>query len=188
MRSRPFSLVLVLLAIGAGPAGAQVSVGPNLEWSYWRFPSSFGDESGNTLSMGSSEISPGLRLGYLFPGAAFSLSVDAGLQVAHFESEHLYTNVVVEPMVTYAFLGERATSPYVSLSSGWRHVKNFDLESVTCPAVGGSLGVRHRVAAGHGFIRGELKYDHFFNKDNAISVLPETVVGLRMGCDLLLSR
>ena len=188
MRVRPFCLILTILAFGARPAIAQVTVGPNIEWSYWKFPSHFSDESGNTLSMGSSEISPGLRVGYLFPGGSSTLALDAGIQVFHFGGHNVYTNVVVEPMLAYAFLREQATSPYVSLSTGWRRIEQGGGSDVTCPALGGALGIRHRVAAGHGFIRGELRYDHFFQKDNASSVIAESIVGLRLGCDLLLSK
>jgi len=47
---------------------------------------------------------------------------------------------------------------------------------------------RHRIAAGHGYVRGELKYDHVNKSDTKGFILPESSFGVRIGCDLLLSN
>jgi hypothetical protein len=183
MKYSLFLFLLPVLAFTPRPASAQVFVGPNLEWSYWSLPDPFSEDSGDVLSIGGFYLSPGLRLGYLFLGGTLMVSADAGVQSQRLGS-FKYTSIIVEPGIAYAFLSERATSPYIGVSSGWHHLSLGDL---TRPVIGGALGIRHRVAAGHGFIRGELRYDHFTKKDTKGVLLPENIVGLRVGCDLLLS-
>ena len=185
MRFRLLLLVLLVFPCAAGSARAQVFVGPNLEWSHFSFPEAFRDESGNVVSIGGFYLQPGLRLGYLFPGGILAASVDAGVQSEHLGS-FKYTSVIVEPTLAYLFRADHATSPYAGVSTGLEHLSS--LEHFTRPIVGGAVGVRRRVSAGHGFVRGELRYDHFMKRDTKGFVVPENTVGLRIGLDLVLSR
>ena len=181
------SLVLMVLVLATSPASAQVFVGPNLEWNYWSFPNPDSNVSGGVLSIGGYYLNPGLRLGYLLAGGALAASADAGVQVENL-GDLRYRNVIVEPALSYAFLSERATSPYLGFAAGWHYLALGLSDNVTRPLVGGFVGIRHRVSAGHGIIRAEFRYDHFTQKDTKGFVLPENMVGLRLGCDLLLTR
>ena len=184
MRSWRFLFVLATSGFGACSASAQVFVGPNVEWSHWNFAEPNRDFSGNVLGVGGFYLSPGLRVGYLLPGRSLVVSADAGIQSEDLGSLD-YTSVIVEPGLAYAFISELATSPYIGVSYGWHHLS---LGDVTRAVVGGTVGVRHRVAAGHGFVRGEFRYDHFIETDTKGFILPEDIFGLRVGVDLLISR
>jgi hypothetical protein len=177
----------VILAFGAHAACAQMLVGPNLEWSYWSFPkATFGVKSGSAVSVGGYYLSPGLRVGYLFPGGAVTALGDVGIQHEAIESIK-YTNIVFEPGLAYAFMSKSTASPIVGVCVGWHHIFDAGV-AMTRPLVGASAGVRYRVAAGHGLIRAELRYDHFTSTDTKEFVLPQDIVGLRLGADLLLTK
>lgn len=176
------------LVCAAAPARAQMQVGPNLEWNYWsNFPKSSFIKSGSSIAVGGYYLSPGLRLGYLFPGAAFTATADVGIQHESLE-DIKYTNVLIEGGLAYAFLSERTTSPYVGVCAGWHDLSEGSSLDISRPLVGGSAGVRHRVAAGHGFVRAEVRYDHFTTAETKGFILPQDMVGLRIGADLLLSK
>jgi hypothetical protein len=188
MRVKSVACICVaILAFAARTACAQMLVGPNLEWSYWAFPKSvFGVDNGTSVSVGGYYLSPGLRVGYLFPGAAVTALADVGIQHEAIESIK-YTNIMFEPGLAYAFMSKSTTSPVVGINAGWHHVLDAGV-AVTRPFVGASAGVRCRIAAGHGLIRAELRYDHFTSTDTKEFVLPQDMVGLRLGADLLLSK
>ena len=183
MRLRPLLLIVAVLAFAPRPAASQLFIGPNLEWSHWDFDPQVSSESMNVLAVGGFYLNPGLRLGYVLPGASFVISVDTGVQSERGDFD--YTNVIVEPGVAYVVMSDLTTSPYIGISTGWNHVS---LENVTRPLVGGSVGFRHRVSGGHGIVRAELRYDHFTEEDTDGLVLPENIVGIRIGADLLLTR
>ena len=67
------ALLLILMAV---PASAQVLVGPNAEWSHWKFPGEFADDWGSTFTVGSLNFNPGVRLGYSGADGAFLALVD----------------------------------------------------------------------------------------------------------------
>ena len=186
MRIGPLLLGLAVLACSARSARAQVFVGPNLEWNYLRFAEDTGEDSGSMLSVGGYYINPGLRLGYLFPGAGWTVWADTGIQSEHFGSFE-YTSIIVQPTVSYLLQRERATSPYLALAGGVHH-SGYSFEKLTRFSVGGAVGVRHRIAAGHGAIRGEFRYDYYPEEDTKGFILPQSVIGLRLGCDLLFAR
>lgn len=185
MRSWLLFLALLASVCHVPTVRAQAFVGPNLEWSHWRYPDKFREFTGAVLGTGGYYLIPGLRLGYVFHGGAIAASVDEGMQLERL-GQWQYTNVIVEPALAYAFMGERRTSPYVGVLSGWHHYHQS--RSVTRPLVGATVGVRHRVAAGHGFIRAEFIYERFTKKDTNHFILPDEIAGLRVGCDLLFSR
>jgi len=173
-------------------SSAQVFVGGNVDWSHYTYPGNFGlgSETEDIFSFGGYYLSPGLRLGYLFAGGALVASADAGVQVEHGEAIGEYTNFIVEPALAYAFSSDHPTSPYVGVAAGWHHL-NFGQAlggAFTRPLVGGFLGVRHRVSAGHGMIRAEFRYDHFTEQNTSFFVLPKDMVGVRLGFDLLLGH
>lgn len=184
MKIRPLLLVLSVLVLAATPARAQFFVGPNLEWSHWSYPAPNRDFSGDVVSIGGESLNPSLRLGFLIPGGALMPFADVGIQ-----SEQLgllkYTNLIAEVTLAHVFLRERAASPYVGISSGYHYLNGFERRTRT--VIGGAIGVRHRVAAGHGSIRAEFRFDHFVKKETGSLILPENTIGLRVGCDLFLS-
>ncbi len=186
MRFRQLFLVLAVLAFFAHSASAQVFVGPNVEWNYLQYPEDGFDDSGSMITVGGNYLNPGLRLGYLLPGGVWTVATDIGIQSEH-SGSYKYTNVLLQPTVGYVLLSERTTSPYLAVSAGWHHT-SYPFADVSRWAAGGAVGVRRRVAAGHGVIRAELRYEHYTEKDTGGFVLPEAVFGLRVGCDLLLTR
>ena len=179
-------LGIVLFLFWAASASAQAFVGPSLDWSHWSYPKPDDDLSGSVASIGGFVIHPALRAGYLFPGTPIVASADLGLETQHTDS-YKYSSFLFEPGVGYAFLNDRATNPYVAASFGWYHLSEIGI-GVTQTLVGAGIGVRHRVAAGHGYIRGELRYDHVNKTDTKEFILPESSFGVRVGCDLLLSK
>jgi hypothetical protein len=189
MRAKTFACVCIgIFAFAAHTASAQMLVGPNLEWSYWSFPKIIDIKSGSAIAVGGYYLSPGLRVGYLFPGAAVTATADVGIQNENLSSTYKYTNVMIEPGLAYAFMSKGTTSPYVGACAGWHTLSPGSVGSVTRSLVGVSAGVRHRVAAGHGLIRAELRYDHFTTTDTKGFVLPQDIVGIRLGADLLLTQ
>lgn len=188
MRFNALPLPLLALTLLASSAHAQAFIGANLEWTHFTYRyDPYPDESGTMLSIGGYYLHPGFRLGYAFPGGALVASADVGLQKTGGDALGNYTNVIVEPGVVYVLLRERPASPYVGIGFGW-HRLSLGGNSVTRPTVGGAMGVRHRVAGGHGVLRAELRYDHFTKEDTGGFLLPATGIGVRLGFDLLLSR
>lgn len=181
---RVLSLLIALVAV---PVSAQVLVGPNAEWSRWRFPDTFSDAWGNTVTVGSLNFNPGLRLGYLAADGALLTVVD--VSAAKFGFDGLdYSIFTIQPAVAYVFGREGLTSPFVGASCGWYGTTGA-LMDITRPLIGGTLGVRRKVSEGHGLVRAELRYAHFLNNPDGNGVyLPEHVISLRVGADLLVTR
>lgn len=177
----------LLIALFAVPASAQVLVGPNAEWSRWRFPDTFSDAWGNTFTMGGLNFNPGLRLGYLGADGALMTLVD--VSAAKFGFDGLdYSIFTIQPAVAYVFGRERLTSPYVGATCGWYGTTGA-LMDITRPLIGGAVGMRRKISEGHGLVRVELRYAHFLNNPEGTGVyLPEHVISLRLGADLLVTR
>lgn len=192
MRSRIAFLVLVLPCLLPLPARAQILVGPNLEASYWSFGSHEAlydatDLSGSVVGIGGNYLVPGLRLGYLCPGGRLEIVSDLGLQMEQV-FDIGYTRILATPGLEYMVLADRNTTPYFGASVGVLHVSS-DYGSHTSNAIlGGAIGVRHRVASGHGALRAEFRVDHFFQDDHSDSFSPDNTFGIRFGADLLVTR
>jgi hypothetical protein len=129
---------------------------------------------------------PGLRVGgFLDEAHQQSLYLDTGLFYATSDGNSLMN---LQGLLAYEFaFGDQPTVPIVNVGVGVLHVGDDD-DSYNSMVIGGGLGLRHRLAHGHGALRAEVHVDRQFEaEDNGHTVLPAlTAVGAKLGFDVYL--
>jgi len=173
-------IVLVLVALPGGPARAATwSIGPNLGFDVL---TSNGD---NLLIIGVPASSgpfagftPGLRIGVLDGTGRNQLFFDTGLQVISVSGSSVQSSTVT---ANYAYHFQEGSGPYLTAGLGF-HMVGFDANTETQLRYGAGVGVRQRLAHGHGAVRFETRLDVLDPTESQLDSV--TDFGLRIGFDL----
>lgn len=82
----------------------------------------------------------------------------------------------------------KPTRPFVNLGFGVHHSYYLDLD-ITRPVFGAGVGARYKLSKGHGFLRGEVRYDRLPEKEVFDGPAPAAdIVSIKLGFDLLLAE
>jgi len=112
---------------------------------------------------------PGFRLA-VRTASGHQLYLDTSIFLSSY-SGHATASVQALGNYQYDFQPRALASPYVTAGGGLYHFDNGDLgPPVTQAIAGGGLGIRRRVAAGHGDFRLEARYDHYFPSHEELSI------------------
>ncbi len=176
-------LATFLIGILPGTSTAEISLGTNLGLMVFD-PSGSGSNSTTIFEMPNSagDLQPGLRLGFRPADPHHELYVNTGLI---YTSHSGHNTHMIEATLNYQYnlTPQEATSAYLTAGGGLFTVGGTGENSSTSGLVGGGLGVRFRVAEGHGSLRAEARVDRLGESD---SVHEGTMLGLRLGFDLWL--
>ena len=163
------ALAFIALLAVAAPSGAQAgmwSLGPNIGLSVLT-----SQNSSATVVAWPGDIfgfMPGLRVGYLRRGAPSEFFVDTGLS---YQSSEGNSFRVLQATGNMQFnLARTASGPYLSAGLGFYSLSEGSgnvSTSTTVPIIGAGLGARQVLRHGHGAIRGEVRFDHFFEDADA---------------------
>ncbi len=175
-------LATFLIGILPGTSSADVSLGTNL--GLMVFDPSGGGGSTTIFEMPNTvgDLQPGLRLGFRPSDPHHELYLNTGLI---YTSRSGHNSHFLEATVNYQYnlTPQEATSAYLTAGGGLLTVGGSNETASTSGIFGGGLGVRFRVAEGHGSLRAEARLDRFGESD---SIHEGTMFGLRLGFDLWL--
>jgi hypothetical protein len=177
---RGLILALCLLVLLPGPSSASVSLGTNFGVTVHRLS---GASSSTTIiewPNSAGDLEPGLRVGLRPADPHHELYLNSGLihQSSNGSSSH-----VIEATINYQynFQPEEATSAYATVGGGLLSFGGSSGSGATSGLFGGGLGVRVRVADGHGSLRVEARFDRLGESDRLSEA---SLFGLRLGFDL----
>jgi hypothetical protein len=157
-----------------------------------RIPTSSPDFSNNIIAVPGSEEwgQPGFRVGYLSPKGRWDVNVDLGFVHRSGPIFEDMTTFDLYPQLQYNFPSE-GFSPFINGGIGIHHESALGLDlSSSRPIFGVGAGLRKPVSNAHGFIRGEVRYDHIPDDEEEISpgnvfTFPTTdLLSVKLGFDL----
>jgi hypothetical protein len=139
---------------------------------------------------------PGMRIGYEFAGKPSEVYVNTGLDLVTGDGSSL-TTFELTGNYQYNFHGSKpkTSTPYLTgglglVSASYNVGTGFGSLDVGATSLiyGFGVGMRHRVADGHGSIRTEARFDHLTEGDDGGVVVIESsnLIGLKVGFDLWL--
>ncbi len=179
-----------VFAFAAAPAHAGMSLGANLGLAF--FHPDAGDDV-TIFSLPNQGTTPGVRMGWAPRQEATQIYLDLGFasaSVAGASSSVLvatgnlqYDLRAAQPLSLFVTAGGGVLRE--SAKSGDDAPSPFDL-SATSVLFGGGVGLRRRIAGGHGTLRTELRYDQRTEgKDGDARVITQGgVVQLKLGFDV----
>lgn len=188
MNAARFAVVPMLasLVLSPAPARAERSIGANLGVVYLLPEYGTGGLVISAPSTVFPLIQPGVRLGFSDARRANWLVLDTGLMLIEASGTSFY----VAPLLAsyeHHFAPDADASPYVNFGLGANVVGGED-DLETGLTLGAGLGVRHRLAHGHGAARVELRFDRIeeFESSGWFSTGGYQQIGARIGFDLYL--
>jgi hypothetical protein len=178
--------MLACLVLAAAPARAERSIGANLGLAYLMPERGAGGLVISAPGTVFPVIQPGLRFGFSDADRANWLTLDTGLMLL----ESSGTSFYVLPLVAsyeHHFMPARDVTPYVDFGLGVNVVGGQD-DFDTALTLGAGLGMRHRLAHGHGAARVELRFDRVeeFESSGWFSSGGYHQIGAKIGFDLYL--
>ena len=181
---RRVPLVLLALSLPASAAhAATFTAGTNFGFMVQHSEGSSSFDvaipSGNVLF---GEIEPGLRLGIIGSNGGEEGFLNTGFTLLSGSGETFYA--LVNTLNYQHNFSPGGVSPYVTAGLGFVTIGDTG-NNETNLIVGGALGVRTKVADGHGAFRSELRIDHLNESDARRSF---DSVGLQLGFDLWIGR
>ncbi len=163
MRWSAAVLFAAVIAAAPAPARAGMSLGANLGLAFVN-PDPGGDVT--IFAFPNQRTTPGLRLGWAGKSAASEIFLDLGYSYVGVE-EASSSEALATANLQYNFSASQPLSFYVTAGGGVvretaKSAKDvpspYDLSAMSS-VFGGGLGVRRRVAGGHGTLRSEIRYD-----------------------------
>jgi hypothetical protein len=181
MRQIAFVAAIVSLTLFHAPqAFANWSLGANLGVSF------VNPEDGSSETVAGwpldAFLEPGLRIGFAGTRSSHEGYLESGLVLVDSDSTvHVFELI---GNYQYSFKPGSPTSPFLTAGVGLVNVDNGG--SATSAMYGGGLGIWHRVAADHGRVRAEVRYDRVSEgDDNGVEVIDKAgIVGIKLGFDL----
>lgn len=169
-----------------------VFLGMNLGINYLSYAGTRLSQTGVGIPGNVAELQPGLRMGLLAPNRRWSAFVDLGLlrDSGDFGSALL---VQAQASIEWDATPAARTGPFLDAGLGVQHqgtrVNGEELLSATRALLGAGIGIKHQVAAGHGCLRLEARYDHLPKvESSAGDFLALDAIGARAGFDLVLGN
>jgi len=127
-------------------------------------------------------LQPGFRLGTTFASGQREGYLDLGFNVFNRSGGETATSYQVSANLQLNGSSNKPTSTFTNFGVGVAGQSFSDGGRSTNPIIGGGIGVRNRVAEGHGALRGELRYDYIF--EDAEGFIGGWFLGLKFGFDL----
>lgn len=175
----------VLLLLLAGPASAgHWTLGAN--FGFHVFAPKQGDSFVTIAAPGSvgqlaPGFMPGLRIGYTGESGAIETSIDQGLYMLSSNGETL---TQYQLLVNFqGLLTRERAAPYLTVGGGFVH-SGFEDQGTTVGTLGGGLGMRYLLGAGHGAARVEIRADYFAESSGFVG---GTAIGAKAGFDLFMN-
>jgi len=194
-------IVLAVFSLAASAARspeahAGALIGANFGYTHLSYPDIEPDFSNNIIAVPGSEEwgQPGFRVGYLSPKGRWDVNVDFGFVHRSGPVFEDMTTFDLYPQLQYNFPRE-GFSPFINGGIGVHHETALGLDlSSSRPIFGVGVGLRKPVSNAHGFIRGEVRYDHIPDDEEEIRpgdtfTFPTTdLFSMKLGFDLVLSH
>jgi hypothetical protein len=192
-------VVIASLLVG-GSARASAIIGASLGYTHIDYPDpDFSDPYSDVIGFPSGQDwgQPGLRLGYLLPQGHWDINTDLGIVHRSGNYGPKETWLELLPQVQWNPFGRERWSPFANAGIGFDHESvTFSSESAsgTRLAVGAGIGVRTPVSDGHGFLRAEVRFDHFEKSEkelgpgSSLIFLEANQFSLKLGFDLVVAR
>ncbi len=183
MRLSPFVPALLFLLAAAPASAGNWSIGTDWSFAIWN-PQEAGSDNLTIIALPGHPIVslPGFRLGFADSRMKNEFYLDGGVSILS-EDETL-TNLLVTGNYQYNFQAERTTTPYLTAGLGLYSV-SFAGTGATSAVFGGGVGIRNRIADGHGSFRVEFRVDKISEGEDAgAGVIDEALMyGVKLGVD-----
>jgi hypothetical protein len=166
----------------AEPATGAWTLGANFGVSVLSFSAGGDNFTGFNVPSGSglfnASIQPGMKVGYEMASGTSDIFLDLGINYANYGGGDSFYSYILTGNYQFNFSPAEVTSLYGTLGGGF-HVIGGSGSSESDPLVGLGVGLRKKVADGHGAVRGEVRYDRMINGDDSINSF-----ALKLGVDL----